>query len=103
MLKDICINRHQGNEQSLAANKLVNKERDRTLVLQVVMKYGKIHSKEIARILGKQLHQVSGRLSELKASNLIEDSGERIEGCSVLQLKDNDFKHRPIYRKETRG
>ena len=91
-MDDICIKRHQGNAQSLIANKRVQKERDRALVLQVIIKYGKIHSKEIARILGKQLHQVSGRLSELKASNLIEDSGERLEGCAVLQLKDKQLR-----------
>lgn len=91
-MDDICLNRHQGNAQSLLANKRVNKERDRALVLECIIKYGKAYSKQIARAMGKQLNQISGRISELKASEIIEETGERAEGCAIYRLKENQLK-----------
>ena len=92
MLDDICINRHQGNAQSLEANKRVQKERDRATVLAIIIKAGRTHSKQIARIMNKQLNQISGRISELKASDIIEETGEKIEGCAVYKLKEAQLK-----------
>lgn len=94
LMDDICINRHQGNEQSRAANLRVNKERDRATVLAIIIKSGKSHSKEIANLMGKQLNQISGRISELKASDVIEETGERINGCAVYRLKNQQI---PIF------
>ncbi len=90
-MDDICINRHQGNAQSLTANKRVRKERDRALVLEFIIKSGKAYSKQIARAMGKQLNQISGRISELKASEIIEETEERQEGCAVYKLKNNQL------------
>lgn len=87
-MDDICLNRHQGNVQSLIANKRVQKERDRALVLAYIIKTGSAYSKQIARAMGKQLNQISGRISELKASEIIEETGERAEGCAVYRLKE---------------
>lgn len=93
-MNDICINRHQGNAQSLIANKRVQKERDRATVLAIIIKTGKSHSKEIARLMNKQLNQISGRISELKANEIIEETGERIDGCAVYRLKNQQI---PIF------
>lgn len=90
-MDDICINRHQGNAQSFIANKRVQKERDRALVLAFIIKSGRAYSKQIARAMGKQLNQISGRISELKASEIIEETGERKEGCAVYKLKSNQL------------
>lgn len=90
-MDDICLNRHQGNAQSFIANKRVQKERDRALVLAYIIKSGRAYSKQIARAMGKQLNQISGRISELKASKIIEDTGERKEGCAIYRLKNNQL------------
>lgn len=90
-MDDICINRHQGNAQSFIANKRVQKERDSALVLAFIIKSGRAYSKQIARAMGKQLNQISGRISELKASEIIEETGERKEGCAVYKLKNNQL------------
>jgi hypothetical protein len=88
---DICHNRHGGNEQSNTANKMVNKDNDRALVLKFITEHKTAYSKQIARYLGKQLNCISGWLSELKADNppLIIETGDRKEGCAVYKIKDN--------------
>lgn len=83
---DICINKHKENSASNDANKTVNKEVDRLRVLTIIKEQGQASSKMIARIMGKQLHQISGRISELKAEGVIENTGIRKEGCSLLKV-----------------
>lgn len=85
---DICFNRHGGNEQSNAANKMADKDNDRALVLKFITEHKTAHSKQVARYLGKQLNQISGRFSELKADGLIVETGGRSEGCAVYKIKD---------------
>ena len=84
---DICANRHRGNAASRAANRRVAKSEDRELVLGIIKSKGITYSKEIAAIMEKPLHTISGRLSELKALGLIEDTGERVEGCGCVRIK----------------
>ena len=85
---DVCFNKHQGNEQSITANKSVNKDNDRALVLKFITEHQTAYSKQIARYLGKQLNCISGRLTELKADNLIIETGDRKEGCAIYKIKD---------------
>lgn len=91
-MDDICINRHQGNEQSITANQRANKELDRQTVLNFIVKHGRGYSKQIARYMGKPLNCISGRISELKADEVIEDTGDRAEGCAIYQLRNNQLR-----------
>lgn len=86
---DICFNRHGGNEQSITANRLADKDNDRALILKFITDHKTAYSKQVARYLGKQLNQISGRLSELKADNLIVETDERKEGCAVYKIRDS--------------
>jgi len=45
-------------------------------------------SKEIAARMGKELHQISGRISALKARNAVKGIGHRRDGCEVLIVCD---------------
>ena len=86
---DICYNKHGGNEQSITANQSANKDNDRALVLKFITEHKKAYSKQVARYLGKQLNQISGRFSELKADGLIAETDERAEGCAVYKIKNS--------------
>lgn len=83
---DICSNRHQQNAQSKEANKKVHKEVDRLRVLTIIREQGQATSKQIASIMGKQLNQISGRISELKSDAIIEETGARKDGCALLKV-----------------
>lgn len=84
--EDICINKHKGNSASVEADKKVRKEIDRLRVLTIIREQGQASSKMIARIMGKELHHISGRISELKSEGIIEDTGIRKEGCALLKV-----------------
>lgn len=88
-IDDVCYNRHQGNEQSVAANKAANKENDRAFILKYITDNGTAHLKQIASAMNKQVNQISGRISELKFDGLIEDTGYRRDGCTVYKPKTN--------------
>lgn len=83
---DICSNRHKQNPQSRAANKRVNKEVDRLRVLTIIREQGQATSKQIASIMGKDLHKISGRISELKSDAIIEETGAKRDGCALLKI-----------------
>lgn len=83
---DICSNKHQQNPLSREANKKVRKEVDRLRVLTIIREQGQATSKQIATIMGKQLHQISGRISELKSEAIIVETGMRKDGCALLKV-----------------
>ena len=85
-MEDICKNKHRGNEQSITANEKVLKKKDRNFILEYLEKNGEGYSKNLARAMNKQLNQISGRLSELKADGLIEATGLISEGCMNYTL-----------------
>ena len=85
--EDITENRHKGSPESIAANKRVNKVKDRAKVFELIGKLGYSYSKQIARLMDKPLNSISGRFSELKRDGMIEPTGDRNEGCAVYQLK----------------
>lgn len=64
------ISRGKDNEMSKVSNTKVNKEQGRALVLNLID--GTKSTKEIADILGKEIHKISGRFSELKMQGMIE-------------------------------
>jgi len=88
---DICINRHGGNTHSEIANNTVLKEKDRQVIYDLIVKNKTLTSKEAARMMNKQLNQISGRFTELKASEIIEETGETREGCAVYRISSDQL------------
>jgi|TARA_R100001530_G_scaffold74160_1_gene52204 predicted HTH transcriptional regulator len=80
---DVCQARHQGNIASIDANPdSTDKQRDREMVLEIISKSQGVTSKEIAEQMGRRLNCISGRISELKQSDLISVGGRR-GGCGI--------------------
>jgi len=80
---DVCQARHQGNIASIDANPdSTDKQRDREMVLEIISKSQGVTSKEIAEQMGRRLNCISGRISELKQSDLILVGGRR-GGCGI--------------------
>ena len=86
-MSDISINKHGGNQQSNIANLKANKIVDRRIILEYIKENGTGYSKQLSRFMNKGMNRISGRFSELKANNLIEDTGLTEEGCTVYRLK----------------
>ena len=88
-MNDICINKHGGNSQSNAANLRVDKFNDCDIILAYLLKHKTGTLKEIARYMGKEKNEISGRFSELQHKlNLIVDTGDRRENCAVYAIKE---------------
>jgi DNA-binding transcriptional ArsR family regulator len=88
-IKDVTRNRHRGNPESEAANERVSlsKSVDRVRIYQTLQDEGPRTSKELSRELAMRYTTVSARLSELKAMQLIEKTGERRDGAAVVRVK----------------
>lgn len=87
---DICIRKARHNPASVDANPdPESKKRDREMALAIIRSrpFRRSWSKEVARLMGKELNAVSGRLAEAKALGLIKERRdlERIEGCCQLE------------------
>jgi len=89
---DICQERHRSNSESTAANpSSVVKQRDRRRVYELLKHNEKYWpgegstSKEIASKMGRKLHCISGRISELKQAGLVIVKGRR-DACGILHL-----------------
>jgi len=67
---DVCLGRHLGNDESDRANRIIHgsKEQTRLRILELVKASGDrgMTCSEIAAALGKEMHAISGRLSEMK-------------------------------------
>lgn len=85
---DVCISRHRDNAASVAANERIRNSKSafRAAVYELGRMLGEFTSKEIAVKLDKPLNSVSGRISELKAAGLIEETAYRRDGCAVLRV-----------------
>ena len=57
------------------------------LVFDEIKKYGELTSKDLAFRLNTQMHKISGRLTELKDLELIEEVGRR-NGCAIFRIKE---------------
>jgi hypothetical protein len=84
---DICSRKHHNNQNSVAANKRADRGKPqwRYLCLDYIRRSGTATSAEICAHYGKTPNALSGRLSELKAAKLIEETGETRQGCAVLR------------------
>lgn len=89
--RDPSERKHKGSETSVAAHRKIEGTKEVTYqkILTLVKARGEFgaSSKEIAYALGKQLHAISGRLSEMRAMGKLRDSGLRREGAAVLVVK----------------
>lgn len=89
---DININRHGSDPQSNAANVRAapGKVKVRSQVIGALYIAGRtgLTLKDICALLKRQPHQVSGRITELKALGLIERTGGVYDGCSAYRLTD---------------
>jgi hypothetical protein len=84
---DICAGRHKQNSASVAANPSAEqKSKDCALVLSVIKQQGKTWSKQIGRILNREIHTFSGRLTWLKVNGyIVKAQDEKVEGCEVFR------------------
>jgi hypothetical protein len=86
---DICENKHHNNPESVAANvkNLHSRGRQRSEVYDFIHSAGPqgLSMKEVARLMGVEFNRIAGRGSELKASGLVEKTGEVREGSAVLR------------------
>lgn len=87
--RDICANKHKGNRNSVKANKQANRGKslmcERVRVFIAGCGYEGTTLKHISAAFNKLPHQLSGRISDLKAAKKIFDSGRDHEnGCSIL-------------------
>lgn len=84
---DICEAKHGGNEHSRAAFEKLSEHLNpaRLDVLFAVSKTldNGATSKEVAEYLGKPLHAISGRLTELAREGWIERTGKTRDGAAV--------------------
>ncbi len=83
---DVCIRKHGGNAESIAGNAKVDKLAGRNSVI-AILKGGNYTAKEIAFRLGKPLHTLSGRVSELKMLGVVRATGNRRDGAMEIALK----------------
>lgn len=86
---DITARKHRNNPQSVAANKKASKFKSsyRFLILDYLRRNGTATLEVLCRHFDKNPHQLSGRVSELLAANLIERTGEVINGFAQIRLK----------------
>lgn len=86
---DITARKHRGNPQSVEANKKASKFKSsyRFLILDYLKRNGTATLETLCSHFGKHPHQLSGRCSELRAVNLIETTGETVNGFAVYRLK----------------
>lgn len=89
MIQDVCLRKHKGNAESVAANERVApfKDRDRERIYRWFLEKAGSQgatSKEVTRCLGIPYTTVSGRLSELKAAKWLCETGQRRDGAAVL-------------------
>lgn len=86
--RDITAAKHGGNAESEAAYMRASATMAlrRAEVLALIKAIGRngMTCKEVARVMGVEMHAVSGRISELKRDGLIRPNGERRDGGAVL-------------------
>lgn len=85
-LNDVCARKHGGNSNSRAANSNVDKNHWRNMVRDAFTEFGNITCKEVCKILGRQMHQISPRITELKKMGELEPCTYSREGCRVYKL-----------------
>lgn len=85
---DICERKHGGNDASRDANERAQptKRNYQAAVFKFIALARTATLKEISRAFNKPVNELSGRISELKAANLIEPTGDRREHSTVYRV-----------------
>lgn len=87
---DVTQSRHKGNQKSVAANLRVHPHkasvRERIRIFVCGCDWRGATVKEIAKAFGygESINRISGRITELKLTGEVFDSGREREGCAVL-------------------
>lgn len=84
---DVCAGKHRANSESRAANLKISKAESREQVMRVLLGSGPMTCKEIASRLGKEMHTISGRITELKALGMVEPTTELRDGGRVIRVR----------------
>jgi DNA-binding MarR family transcriptional regulator len=95
---DICANNHQGNTDSVKAHEKIKESlpRKRKMILSLFLS-GEYTPKQVARMTMVQLNTISGRFTELKADELLEKTGDRVDGSAVLKLTDKGIEEADMF------
>lgn len=81
------LHRRKAPDTSVVAAYRANTKTDEQAVFNHIRNHGPCNIKQVAARMGKQLNQISGRITALLNKNLIEDTGDRIDGCRVYRVK----------------
>ena len=84
------IHRKDAPDTSVAAAHRVDTAKDEEAIFKMFCNAMATHGltvKDIAKRMGKQVNQISGRLTALQDKKMIEDSGIRRDGCRVMRVK----------------
>ena len=86
--EDICENKHGGNAESVKANRRVSstKVKSQQAILEILRQYGPLTCKEISMVKDAPMHQVSGRITELKELGLVRATAEVRDGGRVIEI-----------------
>lgn len=88
---DPCRHKHGGTDTSNAAwEKARHGVAECQQIILDVLRHSHSYGmtcKEIAGVLGKAMHKISGRITELLESGLVRKSGEIRDGGKVIQLE----------------
>ena len=84
------LHRREAPDTSVAAAYRVDTKGDEQKVYEYIANHGPCTIKAVARSMGKQLNQISGRITALLDKELIEDTGDRADGCRVYRTQEPD-------------
>ena len=81
------IHRREAPETSVQAAYKVDTATDEETVFKLLCNNPKgLTLKDLARMMSKQNNQISGRITALLSKRMVEDSGERRDGCRVIRV-----------------
>lgn len=85
---DITANKHGGNAESVKANRRVSstKVKSQQAILETLRQYGPLTCKEIAIAKDVPMHQVSGRITELKEQGIVRPTSLIRDGGRVVEI-----------------
>lgn len=80
------LHRKDAPDTSVAAAHKVDTATDEEKVYKIICGYPKgLTLKDLAFIMNKQNNAISGRITALLQKNMVEDSGDRRDGCRVIR------------------
>jgi len=101
---DVTSRKHQDNPNSAAAwDKIRPANAEECMrVLRLLRLAASLTGKEVAVLLAKEFHTVSGRLSQLKEAGYAVATKERRDGCGVVKITEAGVEALKAHRQEGR-